>query len=78
VIAEELRTNLIELEGERLVVIPFKRALRPNAGSIPGMAQSRCPLEFGDCDEEMTNHHNTPCEDVLRNALMNEIGGLLA
>jgi acyl-CoA synthetase (AMP-forming)/AMP-acid ligase II len=27
-------------------------------------------LEFGDCNEEMTNDHNTPCEGVLRNALM--------
>src|SRR6266852_6894296 len=42
------------------------------------MAQSRRPLEFGDCDEEMTDDHNTPCEDVLRNALMNQIGGLSA
>jgi hypothetical protein len=40
--------------------------------------QDGCPLEFGDCDEEMTNDHNTPCEDVLRNALMNQIGGLSA
>ena len=23
-------------------------------------------LELGDCDEEMTIDHNTPCEDVLR------------
>src|SRR4029077_21238488 len=42
------------------------------------MAQSRRPLEFGDCDEEMTNDHSTPCEDVLRNTLMNQIGGLSA
>ena len=48
-----------------------EQSFRPNAGSIPGMAQSRRPLEFGDCDEEMTNDHNTPCEDVLRKALMN-------
>jgi hypothetical protein len=26
----------------------------------------------------MTDDHNTPCEDVLRNALMNQIGGLSA
>jgi hypothetical protein len=40
------------------------------------MAQSRRPLEFGDCDEEMTNDRNTPCEDVLRNTFINQIDGL--
>ncbi len=35
-------------------------------------------LELGDCDEEMTIDRNTPCEEILRTALMNQIGGLSA
>ena len=39
------------------------------------MVMNDAALELGDCDEEMTIDHNSPCEDVLRNALMNQIGG---
>jgi len=47
-------------------------------GRYPEWLNRGAPLEFGEGDEEMTNNHNTPREDVLRNALMNQIGGLSA
>jgi hypothetical protein len=39
------------------------------------MVMNGAALELGDRDEQMTIDHKIPCEEVLRNALMNQIGG---